>query len=99
VQGLDVTSAPVIEKLWGEKPGHAFNPDYPDFFLKRVQERGLFDNLGDTHSDYTADASTHNVTVHLYFKGGKSQAQRAKEKEEEKEKRTVDGDWSPWPPL
>jgi outer membrane protein insertion porin family len=99
VQGLDVTSAPVIETLWGEKPGHAFNPDYPDFFLKRVQEQGLFDNLGDTHSDYTADASTHNVTVHLYFKGGKSQAKRAKEKEEEKDKRTVDGDWSPWPPL
>jgi outer membrane protein insertion porin family len=99
VQGLDITSEPVIEKLWGEKPGHAFNPDYPDFFLKRVQQQGLFDNLGATHSDYTANASTHDVTVHLYFKGGKSQAQIEKEKEKEKNNRTVDGDWSPWPPL
>jgi outer membrane protein assembly factor BamA len=53
IQGLDITSQPVIARLWGEKPGHPFNPDYPDFFLKRVQEQGLFDNLADTRSDYT----------------------------------------------
>ncbi len=97
VEGLDITSQPVIARLWGEKPGNPFNPDYPDFFLKRVQQQGIFDNLGDTRSDYTADASSHSVTVHLYFKGGKTQAQREKEKQEEKEKRTVDGSWSPWP--
>jgi outer membrane protein insertion porin family len=87
IQGLDITSQPVIEKLWGEKPGHAFNPDYPDFFLKKVQEQGLFDNLADTHSDYTADASMHTVTVHLYFKGGKSKADKEREKREAEEKR------------
>ena len=97
VQGLDVTSEPVIAKLWGEKPGRPFNPDYPDFFLKRVEEQGLFDNLGETRSDYTADASTHNVTVHLYFKGGASKQERARKKKEEEEKRTADGTWSPWP--
>lgn len=97
VQGLDITSEPVIARLWGERAGHPFNPDYPDFFLKRVREQGLFDNLGDTQSDYTADASSHTVIVHLYFKGGKTQAQREKEKEQEKEKRTVDGSWDPWP--
>jgi outer membrane protein insertion porin family len=97
IQGLDITTQPAIAKLWGEKPGHPFNPDYPEFFLKRVREQGIFDNLGDTQSDYTADASSHNVVVHLYFKGGKTQAQREKEKEQEKEKRTVDGSWSPWP--
>lgn len=97
IKGLDVTSEPVIAKLWGEKPGGAFNPDYPDFFLKRVEEQGLFDNLSDTTSDYTADASTHNVTVHLYFKGGKSKAERARQKKEEEDKRTTDGSWSPWP--
>jgi outer membrane protein assembly factor BamA len=36
IQGLDLTSQPVIAKLWGEKPGHPFNPEYPDFFLKKV---------------------------------------------------------------
>jgi outer membrane protein insertion porin family len=99
VQGLDVTTTPVIERLWGEKPGKPFNPDYPDFFLKRVQEQGIFDNLADTSSDYTADASTHNVTVHLYFKGGKSKATLNKEKKEEQERRQGDGTWSPFPPL
>ncbi len=97
VQGLDITSEPVIARLWGEKAGHPFNPDYPDFFLKRVREEGIFDNLGDTHSDYTADASSHSVIVHLYFKGGETQAQREKDKEKEKDKRTVDGSWDPWP--
>ena len=97
IQGLDLTTQPVIAKLWGEKPGHPFNPDYPDFFLKRVQEQGIFDNLADTRSDYTADASTHDVTVHLYFKGGKSAKDKAREKKEEEERRQSDGTWSPYP--
>jgi outer membrane protein insertion porin family len=97
IKGLDVTTEPVIAKLWGEKAGRPFNPDYPDFFLKKVEEQGLFDNLGETQSDYTADASTHNVTVHLYFKGGESKQDRARRKKEEEDKRTTDGSWSPWP--
>jgi outer membrane protein insertion porin family len=87
IQGLDINSRPVIEKLWGEKVGHVFNPEYPEFFLKRVKEQGLFDNLADTHSDYTTDASTHTVTVHLYFKGGKSAEEKDREKREEERKR------------
>lgn len=96
IQGLDMTTQPVIAKLWGEKPGHPFNPEYPDFFLKKIQEQGLFDNLADTHSDYTADPSTHNVTVHLYFKGGKSAKDKMREKREEKERQQSDGTWSPY---
>ena len=88
IQGLDITEQPVIEKLWGEKPGHSFNPDYPEFFLKKVQEQGLFDNLADTHSDYTTDPTNHTVTVHLYFKGGKSKADKEREKREEERKRS-----------
>lgn len=99
VQGLDVTTEPAIAKLWGERPGHPFNPDYPDFFLKRVQEQGIFDNLGGTQSDYTADPSTHDVIVHLYFKGGKSAQDKTREKKAEEERRKSDGTWSPWPPL
>ncbi len=98
VKGLDATTEPVIEKLWGEKPGKPFNPDYPDFFLKKVEEQGIFDHLADTHSDYTAEASTHSVIVHLYFKGGESAKNIQKKKEDEKNKRTTDGTWSPWPP-
>ncbi len=100
IQGLDVTTEPVVARLWGEKPGKPFNPDYPDFFLQRVQEQGLFDNLADTHSDYTADPTSHAVTVHLYFKGGKSKQAKEKEKKEEEERRQGDGGtWSPYPPL
>ncbi len=87
IRGLDVTSQPVIEKLWGEKVGQTFNPDYPDFFLKKVQEQGLFDNLSNTSSDYSAEPSTHQVTVHLYFKGGKSPEDKKREKKEEQDRR------------
>jgi outer membrane protein insertion porin family len=98
IQGLDVTTEPVLARLWGVKPGKPFNPDYPDFFLKRVQEQGMFDNLADTRSDYTADAASHGVTVHLYFKGGKSKQQTEREKKEEEERRQGgDGTWSPFP--
>jgi outer membrane protein assembly factor BamA len=99
IQGLDVATQPAIEKLWGEKPGKPFNPDYSEFFLKRVQEMGLFDNLADTRSDYTADSSTHGVTVHLYFKGGKSRQQMQREKQEEEERKQDDGGGIPPGPL
>jgi outer membrane protein assembly factor BamA len=98
VKGLDATTQPVIEKLWGEKHGKPFNPDYPDFFLKKVEEQGILGNVANTQSDYTADASTHNVIVHLYFKGGESAKAIQKKKEEERNKHTIDGGWSPWPP-
>ncbi len=97
IQGLDITAQPAIEKLWGEKPGQPFNPDYPEFFLKKVNEQGLFDNLADTHSDYTADQTRHDVMVHLYFKGGKSAAAKAQQKKDEEERRKANGTWSPYP--
>lgn len=96
IHGLDLTSQPVIERLWGEKFGKPFNPEYPSFFLKRIQDMNLFDHLSSTHSDYTKDASTHGVIVHLYFVGGLSAADRAKKKREQEEKRETDGSWSPW---
>src|SRR3954451_3732529 len=99
IRGLDATSEPAITKLWGEKPGRPFNPDYPEFFLKRVKEQGLFDNLADTKSDYTADQSTHNVTVHLYFKGGQSAQDTDRQKAEEEERRKREGTGSPYPPF
>jgi outer membrane protein insertion porin family len=80
VHGLDIESEPAIRKLWGPKPGKPFNPDYPDFFLNRVREMGLFDNLGTTKSNYKADDTTHSVTVDLYFRGAEGEAQKAKEK-------------------
>jgi outer membrane protein insertion porin family len=80
VQGLDMNAQDAIEKLWGEKPGQAFNPEYPEFFLKRVKEQGLFDNLAGTQSDYTPDQATHAVTVHLWFKGGHTPEEKKRER-------------------
>jgi outer membrane protein insertion porin family len=96
VQGLDVSSAPAVEQLWGEKQGKPFNPDYPDFFLKRIDERKMFEHLADTSSDYTADPASHTVIVHLYFKGGKTKEERAKEEQQKRDGRTTDGTWSPY---
>ena len=87
IRGLDMTSQPVIEKLWGEKPGQTFNPEYPDFFLKKVAEQGLFDNLANTQSDYSSDPASHNVVVHLYFKGGKSAEDIKREKQKAEEQK------------
>lgn len=91
IQGLDLRSEPVMRKLWGEKEGKPFNPEYPDFFLKRVEEQGLFDNLKQTTSDYTSDAASHGVTVHLYFRGGESIKEKERKKAEEREKQNGNG--------
>jgi outer membrane protein insertion porin family len=96
IKGLDLVSEPVVEKLWGEKPGKPFNPDYPEFFLKRVEEDKLFEHLANTTSDYTADDSTHGVVVHLYFKGGETKDDLQKKKKEEEDRKKADGGWSPY---
>jgi outer membrane protein assembly factor BamA len=87
IRGLDINTEPAIAKLWGEKPGTPFNPDYPEFFLKRVKEQGILDNLAEVKSDYSSDASTHNVTVYLTFKGGEPKADDERKKKEEEERR------------
>lgn len=82
IHGLDSTTQPVVEKLWGEKPGKPFNPDYPDFFLKRLGEQNIFDNLKDVHSDYRPDEATHTVSVNLWFKGGESEKEKQRKEKE-----------------
>ena len=76
IHGLDIESEPVIRKMWGEKEGKPFNPEYPDYFLKKVNEAQLFDNLGNTRSDFTPDDTSHRVTVRLYFKGSTPEERR-----------------------
>jgi outer membrane protein insertion porin family len=46
-----------------------FNPEYPDHFLDRIRQEGLFDNLGKTKADVKADDVTHVVDVTLTFGG------------------------------
>ena len=90
IHGLDSTTEPIVSKLWGEKPGKPFNPEYPEFFLKRLGEQNLFENLNDTRSDYHSDPSTHTVTVSLYFKGGQPTNEKERKKREEEERRKAE---------
>jgi len=64
--GLDIVSEPVVRKMWGIPPGRPFNVEYPDHFLMRVKDSGVFDNLKNTRAD-TRINGDHSVDVTLYF--------------------------------
>jgi outer membrane protein insertion porin family len=65
--GLDIESEPVVRKLWGLGPGKPFNVDYPNHFLERIKEMGIFENLKDTRSESKVDPKDNSVDVTLYF--------------------------------
>jgi outer membrane protein insertion porin family len=65
--GLDIVSEPEIRKMWGLAPGGPFNVEYPDHFLARVKDGGLFDNLKNTRAETKINAASHTVDVTLYF--------------------------------
>ena len=41
--------------MWAVKMGRPFNGDYPNVFLTRLREDGIFDNLGKTSSRIELD--------------------------------------------
>jgi outer membrane protein insertion porin family len=65
--GLDIVSEPEIRKMWGLARGRPFNVEYPDHFLSRVKEGGVFDGLKTTRSETKINAPDHTVDVTLYF--------------------------------
>jgi outer membrane protein assembly factor BamA len=69
IQGLDLESEPAIRKRWALKPGQPYRDGYPDHFLSRVREDGVFDNLGKTKATVKVDDQTRVVDVTLYFAG------------------------------
>jgi outer membrane protein assembly factor BamA len=71
IVGLDLEGEPVIRKLWGLQPGKAFVPDYPDHFVARVNEMGLFDDLKSIEAEPNIDQDKHTVDVTLTFKAGR----------------------------
>ena len=70
IEGLDLNGEAAIKKMWTLKEGKPYNPDYADYFLGRVREEAMFDNLGETRSDSKINDQAHTVDVTLYFKGG-----------------------------
>ena len=66
IVGLDIETEPVIRKMWGLEQGRPFNIDYPNHFLDRIKEGGVFDNLKSTRSETKLNANN-SVDVTLYF--------------------------------
>ena len=67
IVGLDIETEPVIRKMWGLAPGRPFNVEYPDHFLARVKEGGVFDGLKSSRAETMINAANHSVDVTLYF--------------------------------
>src|ERR1700722_4175656 len=64
--GLDLVSEPEIRKMWGVEQGKPFNVEYPDHFLARVKEAGVFDNLKNTRAETKINARNHTVELTMY---------------------------------
>lgn len=69
VVGLDLDGEAEIIRIFTMKPGKPFNPDYPDYFLGKVREEGLFDNLAKTKSEFKTNDQDHTADVTLTFDG------------------------------
>ena len=67
IKGLDLEGESAVRKMWGKKPGDAFNPDYPDHFLAEVKNEGIFDYFGPTDSKVKMNEDTHTADVTLTF--------------------------------
>ena len=84
IEGLDLISEPAIRQIWAIKDGQPFNADYPDYFLNRVREDGVLDDLGETKSKVKTDDTAKTVEVTLIFHG-----------EVKKEPAKQPGEWRP----
>jgi len=68
IEGLNVIGETAVRKRWGLKLGDAFNASYPAFFLSRIGEEGMFDNLQDTGWSMQVDENDKTVDVKLTFR-------------------------------
>lgn len=73
ITGLDLNGEFEMRRVWTLKEGKPFNPDYPQLFLNRIREEGLFDNLGETRSEVKRNEQDHTADVTLVFAGQKQQ--------------------------
>lgn len=78
IEGLDIHTEPAIRKMWGVQAGRPFNRDYPDYFLARLREDGVFENLGLTRSESKVDDSSRVVDVTLVFTGKPLESEKKK---------------------
>jgi outer membrane protein assembly factor BamA len=86
ITGLDMEGETAVRKMWGEKMGDPFNPDYPNHFLAEVKSAGLFDYMGPTKAEVKTDSQAHNADVTLIFL---PETQEEKDKRMKKQRRTA----------
>jgi len=67
IEGLDLNAEAEVRRLWGLKPGVPFDADYPDYFLGRLRQDGVFDKLGKTKSEIKVDEQSRTADVTLVF--------------------------------
>jgi outer membrane protein insertion porin family len=70
ITGLDLNGEAEILRIWTMKEGKPLNPEYPDAFLKRIQEQQLFEDLAKAKAELKVDEKKHTADVTLTFTGG-----------------------------
>jgi len=76
VLGLGLDGEAEIRKMWAVNGGAPFPQGYPDRFVARVKEEGIFDNLGEAKAEPKIDRTSHVVDVTLNFKGASQNPQK-----------------------
>ncbi len=71
IEGLDLIAEAAVKRLWALKEGQPFDAEYPDYFLSRLREDGVFENLAKTRSAVKVNEAERTVDVTLFFQGGK----------------------------
>ena len=66
---LDLIGEPAVRKMWKIEPGQPYQDGYPEAFLNRVRDEGIFDNLGKTRAETDIHEDSHTVDVTLIFAG------------------------------
>jgi len=79
IKGLDLHAVYEVKRLWTMQPGRPFNAEYPDYFLNKLREDGIFDNLGKTEALLKRNDPELTVDVTLVFQPPKPPAQPVQE--------------------
>ena len=67
ISGLDLIGTPAVEKRWALEPGKPYNAAYPKFFINRIVEERMFEDLGGISDQPVIDDANHTVDVKLIF--------------------------------
>jgi outer membrane protein insertion porin family len=78
VTGLDLIGTPAVEKRWALEPGKPYNAAYPQFFINRIVEERMFEDLGGIKHEAVVDDANYTVDVKLIFAPQKPPEKKAK---------------------